>query len=148
MPESTNPPTNPGLSGNPSAPAADPAPVEHGHFHFLAWAERVPHNLLSMARDKVKKSYARLEHRYGPGYAKAIVGAGLAGLPIPIPFSTALTAAPVVAAAELHRALEPEGALAGVRASVELTVEHIDTLGKNFMQELHNEFTGQEDPKA
>jgi hypothetical protein len=140
MAEPTNPPPGPVPDGGPIS--ADPARIEPEHHHFLAWAEQVPHEMLTRARARLKKSYAQLENRYGTGYARAILGAGLVGLPIPIPFSTAITAAPVVAAAELHRALSPEGALAGVRASVQLTVEQVETLGKHFLGEVVREFSG------
>src|SRR6516164_6065389 len=81
------------------------APAEEIHSGILAQAQEVPRHLVHRAVGKVKHTYGILVQRYGPGYARAIVGAGLVGLPIPIPFSTALTAAPVLAAAEVHRAL-------------------------------------------
>jgi hypothetical protein len=121
-------------------PAPDSAGSEEVHHRFLAVAAEVPHHLLVAARAKLKATYGRLEHRYGRGYARAIVGAGLAGLPIPVPFSTAMTAAPVIAAAELHRALGQAGGVEGVAHNVVLTVEEIHALGKHFVQELLHGF--------
>lgn len=54
---------------------------------------------------KIASNYARLSARYGPKYAKAIIGAAIAGAPIPIPGSMAITAAPVLAIAEGHKRL-------------------------------------------
>jgi hypothetical protein len=100
----------------------------------------VPRHLVHRAVGKVKHTYGILVQRYGPGYARAIVGAGLVGLPIPIPFSTALTAAPILAAAEVHRALADKHILQGSMATVALTTEHIQTLGKHWMEELLHVF--------
>jgi hypothetical protein len=121
--------------GEPST-SPDPSPRHEVHHHLLAWVAHVPHGLLIKAREKVKATYAVLEHRYGPHYAKAILGAGLAGLPIPVPFSTAITAAPVLAAAEIHRDLVHAGGVQGVIHGVELTAEEIAALGKHFIQEV------------
>jgi hypothetical protein len=132
-------------AGGPSPPGPDPVPAENIHHHFLAWAGHVPGELLARAREKVKATYAKLEGRYGTGYARAIVGAGLVGLPVPVPFSTALTAAPVIAAAEIHRAWNLEGGLAGVGSSVQLTLEEIEAHGKHFVQQLLHEFAGEEE---
>jgi hypothetical protein len=127
-------------------PPSEPVEPEEVHHRFLGWAVQVPHDLMAKARDKLKTTYGRLEHRYGRGYARAIVGAGLAGLPIPVPFSTALTAAPVIAAAEMHRALGKAGGVEGVTHSVVLTVEEIDALGRHFIQELLQGFEGPDEP--
>jgi hypothetical protein len=66
---------------------------------------KVPGRLVKKARDKVQNTYTKLEGRYGKGYARAIVAAGVAGLPVPIPGSSAIFAAPLLAVAELHRRL-------------------------------------------
>jgi hypothetical protein len=102
--------------------------------------------LLHRAAGKVKQTYGHLENRYGPGYARAIVGAGLAGLPIPLPGTSLMTAAPVLAAAELHRALSKPGALAAAGTAVDLTVEHIEALGKEFLNELLHGFHPHAEP--
>src|ERR1700755_3561195 len=77
-----------------------PVPADELHGGILARAENVPRHLVHRAVCKVKHTYGVLVERYGPGYARAILGAGLLALPLPIPFSSALTAAPVLAAAE------------------------------------------------
>jgi hypothetical protein len=110
------------------------------HSGILARAEEVPRHLVHRAVGKVKHTYGVLEQRYGPGYARAIVGAGLVGLPVPIPFSTALTAAPVLAAAEVHRALADKHILQESVATVTLTAEHVQTLGKHWIEELLHVF--------
>jgi hypothetical protein len=66
-------------------------------------------------------------------------------LPIPIPFSTALTAAPVLAAAEVHRALADKHLLHESVATVTLTAEQIQTLGKHWVEELLHVFASTTD---
>lgn len=56
-------------------------------------------------KGKIAANYARLSARYGPRYAKAIIAATIAGAPIPVPGSMAITAAPVLAVAEGHKRL-------------------------------------------
>lgn len=118
-----------------------PTPAEEVHSGILARAENVPRHLVHRAVCKVKHTYGVLVQRYGPGYARAILGAGLLGLPLPIPFSSALTAAPVLAAAEVHRVLADTQILPTSVATVTLTVEHIETLGKHWVQELVHVFS-------
>jgi hypothetical protein len=55
-------------------------------------------------RDAVAQTFNKLEHRYGPTMAKVIIGTGAAGLPIPIPGASLMTAAPALAAGELSHA--------------------------------------------
>jgi hypothetical protein len=112
------------------------AQAEAIHGSILAQVEGVPRHLVHGAVGKVKHTYGILAQRYGPGYARAIVGAGLVGLPLPIPFSTALTAAPILAAAEVHRALADKHLLQEGVATVALTAEQIQTLGKHWIEEL------------
>lgn len=72
---------------------------------WLSRVKEVPGKALAAARNKVQATYQKLESRYGPRYAKAILGAGLAGVPLPLPGASIATAAPVLAVAELHRRL-------------------------------------------
>ena len=72
---------------------------------ILRAAVKVPKRFMGKVRDKVKATYAKLDKRYGPRYAKAIVAAGLTGLPVPLPGASVMMAAPVIAVAELHRQL-------------------------------------------
>jgi hypothetical protein len=118
------------------------------HRRFLAHAEAVPRHLLHRAVGTVKKEYGHLVQRYGPRYARAILVAGLVGLPVPVPFSTVLTAAPVLAVAEVHRVLKRKGiTLPGVPA-MELTAEHIMTLGQQFMGKLIQDFPRNAEPSG
>jgi hypothetical protein len=119
--------------------------AEEIHSSLLTKVEEVPRHLVHRAVGKVKDTYGVLAQRYGPGYARAIIGAGLVGLPMPIPFSTALTAAPVLAAAEVHRALADKHVLQQSAAAVTLTAEHIQTLGKHWIEELLHVFASTTD---
>jgi DNA-binding beta-propeller fold protein YncE len=112
-------------------------PIHHG---LLAWMEDVPRHLLHRAVGKVKQTYGVLEQRYGAGYARAILGAGLVALPVPVPGSSALAAAPLLAAAEVHRALAQSGAVGAASSAVVLTAEEIHSVGKRFLQELIHGF--------
>ncbi len=69
----------------------------------LAFAKRMPAAVYGKIKTTIANKYATLEKRYGPKYAKAIIGAGLIGTPIPIPGSTFAAMAPVIGVAELHR---------------------------------------------
>jgi hypothetical protein len=139
MKESPQTPPEHSVQGSPELRSDGPA--EELHSGIFARAEQVPRHLVHRAVCKVKHTYGTLVKRYGPGYARAIVGAGLVGLPLPIPCSSALTAAPVLAAAEVHRALADKHIVPATVATVSLTVEHIETLGKHWVQELLTVFT-------
>jgi hypothetical protein len=117
-------------------PVAGVALAAEVHHHLLWQIAHVPHHLMVKAREQGRAAYTKLEHRYGPHYARAILAAGLAGLPVPVPFSTALTAAPVLAVAEIHRDLSRAGGLKGLAHVVVLPVEEIAARGKHFMNEL------------
>jgi hypothetical protein len=119
---------------------------------WLAKAKAVPAKALNAARGKVKSTYAKLDKRYGAKYARAILAAGLLGVPLPIPGSSFLTAGPIIAVAELHRALaKPAAQPAAVKAQAgeqgnnplnryaaeaDLSAEQIAELGKAFMAEV------------
>lgn len=51
----------------------------------------------------VRTKFARLQLRYGRRFAIAILVALILGFCVPLPGSSFITAAPVVAVAELHR---------------------------------------------
>ncbi len=76
---------------------------------WLEQAKALPAAVVEKAKGRVQGIYSKLERRYGPGYAKAIVASGLAGVPLPVPGSSVLTAAPMIAVAELHRLLAGKG---------------------------------------
>jgi HK97 family phage portal protein len=113
------------------------------------WSDKLkelPAKVATAAKDKVKGTYAKLENRYGKTGAIAIMGAGLIGVPIPLPGASLLTAAPVIAAAELFRALK------GKRddqpaAGDELTDAEIHELGSAWMKELLEDWQANDLPK-
>lgn len=117
-----------------------PQPGTHEH-HADSWAsfgKKLPGRALAAAASKVKEKYGKLETRYGRATAIAIMGAGIAGLPLPVPGSSFLTAAPVIAAAELYRYFSGGGK--AVKESdaepVKLSEEEIKKLGKQLLDEL------------
>lgn len=69
----------------------------------LAFAKGAGAAVLAKVKGKVAEKYVKLEKRYGPTYAKAIIAAALAGVPVPLPGASFAAAAPVVLLAELHR---------------------------------------------
>jgi len=140
MKQSKEPPSGHDPDARPGPAPLSSAQTEEIHGGILAQAEEVPRHLVHRAVGKVKHAYGILVKRYGPAYARAIVGAGLVGLPLPIPFSTALTAAPILAAAEVHRELADKHVLQESVATVTLTAEHIQTLGKHWIEELLHVF--------
>lgn len=84
----------------------EPADEHHGKVRqILRTFRNLPKRAVKKARDKVTTTYQKLEQRYGPGYAKLIVGAGIASLPVPIPGAAVAFAAPMLAVAELHKRL-------------------------------------------
>lgn len=62
-----------------------------------------PRRLVAKVKAQVAAKYTKLERRYGPRYAKAIIGAALLGIPVPAPGASFAAAAPVIVVAELHR---------------------------------------------
>lgn len=103
---------------------------------WLQHAAKVPAALMAKARTKVKAKYDVLESRYGRAQAIAIVGAGIAGLALPIPGSSFLVAAPLVGLAELYHRLKPSTQMAH-----DLSDEEIERLGKELREELLKEFS-------
>jgi len=109
---------------------------------WASYVSKIPAKVYSAVKEKVQSRHAALKERYGDGMAMAIMGAGIAGLPIPVPGSSLITAAPVIVAAELVRAFK--GALAqdtkfgSIQESDEpqLTPDEIEQLGKQFIAEL------------
>lgn len=116
-------------------PEGQAQPVKQGR--IAAWAsaaKHLPHAAMSKARSLVGGKYKALEGRYGRKWAVAIMGAGLAGLPIPAPGASLLTAAPMIAAAELHRAFA--GHAVHAERFAELTPQQVTALGKRFIAGL------------
>jgi len=96
-------PTGEGGGVDPSCPSTGGGSGGSAAGSILRWAASAPGRLLSSIKNKAQAKYAKLSARYGPKYAKAIIGAALAGIPVPIPGSSFITAAPVIALAEMHR---------------------------------------------
>lgn len=94
------------------------------------------------ATDKVKAKYGKLQDRYGKGMAIAILAAGIVGLPMPVPGSSLLLAAPLIAAGELYRGLhrsrrddeDPD----------DYTVEELLALGQKWMEDIIKEWAANE----
>jgi len=133
-------------TGHPCSPeggeaaAAAPDPAEHAK-GWLARAREIPAKVYAKARLKVSERYAKLESRYGKKLALAIMGAGLAGVPIPLPGSVLMTAAPVIAAAEVYRRLAGAGTRAAPasEAEAELSPEEVQRLGQEWMKKMLDE---------
>lgn len=108
---------------------------------WAGFAANIPAAIAKKAKDKVVEKYQKLSGRYGSKMAVAIIVAGIAGLPLPVPGSSLLTAAPVIAAAEIMRALRKSVKAAEDDDEFEdLTDEEIAKLGKEWMQELLDEW--------
>ena len=86
----------------------------------------------------VATRYHSLEGRYGRPTAIAILSAGIVGTAVPLPGTTVLATAPLIALAELHHQLvgqhDPGGASWG--AKIHLAESEILDLGRQWMQDL------------
>jgi hypothetical protein len=105
----------------------------------------LPGKIAGAAVAKVQEKYQQLEGRYGRTMAIAILGAGIAGLPIPLPGSSLIMAAPLLAAAELYRR-------ASQRCDEILSDEQLTEIGVEFLQEILDEWQqdnkeSEDDPK-
>lgn len=118
---------------------------------WLGKLKELPKAVIKKARAYANAKYQKLKTRYGKGMAKAIMAAGILGLPIPVPMSSLITAAPVIAVAEIYRAIHgapvPDAA-ASLRAEeaedAEMTVEEIKAAATEFMADLlGDEWAGQ-----
>lgn len=101
------------------------------------WSDRakeMPGKMLDAAKAKVKTKFSQLETRYGRKTAVAIMVAGIAGLPLPVPGSSFITAAPVVAVAEMVRYFK------GDSKTLNDADIDVEALGKQFIQSLVAEF--------
>lgn len=102
---------------------------------WAGYAAKIPAKAYHAAKTRVAAKYQQLEGRYGRSMAVAIMTAGVAGLPLPVPGSSLITAAPVIAVAELIRHFK--GPLAPTLIeSEELSQEEIERLGKEWIEEL------------
>jgi hypothetical protein len=86
----------------------------------------------------VATRYHSLEGRYGRSTAVAILSAGILGTAVPLPGTTVLAMAPLIALAELHHRLvaAPGPGDAPWGAKIHLVESEILHLGRQWMQEL------------
>lgn len=103
-------------------------------------ARSLPAAAVAKVKAQVKAKYAKLEARYGPRYAKAIIGAALVGIPVPLPGASFAAAAPVLAVAELHRLVGSRVANAG-DGFPEMTEDEIREAADELVKELVREFS-------
>jgi hypothetical protein len=131
----------PGPCPGPQSP--HPAPRAPGPASLLARARQLPARILGAAVRKVRGHYKKLEAKYGRGYALAITGAAVAGLPLP---GGTLAPLALTAIAALHKRLS--GAPAGAPApaahaeAVQLTPAQIRALAGQFRAAVLRDFAG------
>jgi hypothetical protein len=110
---------------------------DHGE-RLRQLAARVPPVVWQKASGAVATRYHNLEARYGRPTALAILSAGIVGTAVPLPGTTVLAMAPLLAVAELHHQLHaapsPSGAPLGEK--IHLAESEILRLGKQWMQDL------------
>jgi HK97 family phage portal protein len=120
----------------------------HHEEHLDSWAGKIsklPGKIAGKARDKAKGYYTRLSDRYGKKMAIGIMAAGVLGLPLPVPGSSFLTAAPVIAVAELVRHFQSKKEKSMDGEHPDLSEEDIQELGAKYMAELLKEWEKEQD---
>jgi hypothetical protein len=112
--------------------------TEHGQRLELLVA-RVPADVWSKVSTAVATHYGNLEERYGRRTAIAILSAGIVGAVVPVPGTSVLAMAPLIAVAELHHRLgtQPESNAALGNAQ-QLTHPEVMKFGSHWMQVLSN----------
>ena len=110
--------------------------------HLVA---RVPPAVWHKVSGAVATRYQSLEGRYGRPTAIAILSAGIVGTAVPLPGTTVVAMAPLIALAELHHQLHaapgPGGAPWGGKIHLaELEILH---LGRQWMQDLAGVLEGE-----
>ena len=110
---------------------------DHGE-RLRQLAASVPPAVWQKVSGAVAKRYYALERRYGRTTAIAILSAGIAGTAVPLPGTTVLAMAPLIALAELHHQLvaAPSPGGAPWRAKINLAESEILHLGRQWMQDL------------
>src|SRR5262245_3226434 len=83
---------------------AEWAALEHGE-RLRQLVASVPPTAWHKVSGEVATRYHSLERRYGRPTAIAILSAGIVGTAVPLPGTTLLAAAPLIALAELHHQL-------------------------------------------
>jgi hypothetical protein len=86
----------------------------------------------------VATHYHSLEGRYGRPTAIAIVSAGIVGTAVPLPGTTVVAVAPLIAVAELHHQLVAAGGPGGPHlvATIHLVESEVLHLGRQWMHDL------------
>ena len=93
----------------------------------------------------VATRYQSLEGRYGRPTALAILSAGIVGSAVPLPGTTLVAMAPLIALAELHHQLvaAPGAGCAPLGAKIHLAESEILHLGRQWMQDLAGVLEGE-----
>ncbi len=119
-------------------PTCSPGDADGKAESVLQAAKSFPGKILAAIKEKAAAKYAKLSERYGPKYAKVIIGAAILGLPLPVPGSSFLTAAPVIALAEMHRMFGK----ATMSVDEDMSEEFIQAAAAKLIEELTQEFEG------
>jgi hypothetical protein len=102
--------------------------------HLVA---RVPPAVWHKVSGAVATRYRSLEGRYGRPTAIAILSAGIVGTAMPMPGTTVLAMAPLIALAELHHQLVVTHGIGGaLEAKIHLVESEILHHGKEWVQDL------------
>jgi hypothetical protein len=98
----------------------------------------VPPAVWQKVSGKVATHYHNLEGRYGRPAAIAIVSAGIVGTAVPLPGTTLVAAAPLIAVAELHHQLIGASGIGAspLVAKIHLAETDVLHLGMQWMQDL------------
>jgi hypothetical protein len=117
-----------------------PALPDHGE-RVRQLAANVPPAVWHKVSGAVATRYQTLEHRYGRPTAIAILSAGLVGTAVPLPGTTFVAMAPVIAVAELHLHLvTASGPDASFAQRLHVAESEILHLGRQWMQDLAGVF--------
>jgi hypothetical protein len=121
-----------GKLGHPAVAAL----AEHGE-RVQKLVAHVPPAVWHKVSDAVAARYRPLEERYGRPTAIAIVSAGIVGTAVPLPGTTVVAVAPVLAAAELHHRLVAQGLdIVSLVQKIHLDESEILHLGRQWMHDL------------
>lgn len=98
----------------------------------------LPRKVWLDVQDKVTTQYARLEARYGRPMAVAIISSAVVGTAIPVPGTTILASAPLIALAELHYRLTAtdESAPSPCKSRIALTEAQARRHAKRLVHQL------------
>jgi hypothetical protein len=120
-------------------PGPCPAGAADQHAATLAGrAKALPAKVYAKAKAYAQAKYDQLSARYGVGYARSIMAAGLLGVPVPLPGSSLVFAAPVIALAELHLRLSGSHAEPVLKTpgGEILSDDEVKRLGEQFIHQL------------